>query len=361
VEAHAAETDPKPRRPLKRSTGLGGRSEKTVARLLVTPGQLLMLFIVLFPAGVAIYLSFTDFDPTSGYLWFDAYKGWIWFQNYWEAIRSVDFANFWTGGGFWNAVFRTAVVTGLTTAVELTLGFALALLLLKSFRGRGVVTVLFLLPMMVVPAVTGFIFYMLFQTQGPINGILTFFLHDILHLTGTISIPWLSDPNIALFSVMIADIWQWTPLMFLILLSGLAALPEDQMNAARILGARAWHQFRYLILPMMWPIILIAVIIRAIETFKIFDSAYLMTQGGPGDATTTISVYLYRVVIRDSQRWGYGSAVAILVLIMVSLVAVRAIRPIEAAQEESFEDLVGGDTGVESVDLEHAIEAETRA
>ena len=89
---------------------------------------------------------------------------------------------------------------------------------------------------------------------------------------------------------MVVDIWQWTPLMFLILLSGLVALPEDQMNAARILGASSWHQFRYLILPMMKPIILIALIIRSIEVFKIFDAVYLLTQGGPGDASTTISV-----------------------------------------------------------------------
>jgi multiple sugar transport system permease protein len=214
--------------------------------------------------------------------------------------------------------------------------------------------------MMVVPAVTGFIFYMLFQTQGPVNGILTFFLHDVLHVTGHISVPWLSDPNIVLFSVMVTDIWQWTPMMFLILLSGLAALPEDQLNAARILGARFWHQLRFLILPMMWPIILIAVIIRAIETFKIFDAPFILTQGGPGDATTTVSVYLYRVVIRDTQRWGYGSAVAILVLILVSLVAYRAIRPIEAAQQETMEELVGAEAPAQAASIDSAIEAEAR-
>lgn len=360
MEAHASELEPKPRRPLRWPTGLGGRSQKAVAQLLVTPGQLLMVFIVAFPAGVAIYLGFTDFDPTSGYLWFDAYRGWHWFGNYWEALRSGDWSNLWIGGGFWNAVFRTAVVTGVTTTIELFLGFALALLLLKNFRGRGIVTVIFLLPMMVVPAVTGFIFYMLFQTQGPINGILTFFLKDILHLTGQIQVPWLSDPNIALISVMITDIWQWTPMMFLILLSGLAALPEDQLNAARILGAKFWHQLRYLILPMMWPIILIAVIIRAIETFKIFDAPFILTQGGPGDATTTVSVYLYRVVIRDTQRWGYGSAVAILVLILVSLVAYRAIKPIEAAQEETLEQLVGAERLPQTQSIEEAVEAGAR-
>ena len=186
--SHIAETEPIPRRSPRWPAGLGGRSEKTLAQLLITPGQLLMGFIVLFPAGVAIYLGFTGFDPTSGYLWFDAYKGWAWFDNYWEALRSGDFANWWIGSGFWNAIIRTAVVTVIATSVELALGFALALLLVKSFRGRGIVTVVFLLPMMVIPAVTGFIFYMLFQTQGPFNGILTFFLHDLLHLTGHIAV-----------------------------------------------------------------------------------------------------------------------------------------------------------------------------
>jgi multiple sugar transport system permease protein len=317
-----------------------------------------MLFIVLFPAAVAIYLAFTDFQPTSGYQWYDAYKGWHWFSNYWEALRS--WSVFWIGGGFWMAIVRTVVVVVLGVGVELLLGFALALLFVRAFPGRSVLTVVFLLPMMVVPAVTGFIFYMLFQTQGPVNGVLTFFLKDVLHLTGAVSVPWLSDPNIALFSVILADIWQWTPLMFLILLSGLVSLPEDQLNAARILGARFWHQFRYLVLPMMWPIILIAVIIRAIETFKIFDSAWLMTSGGPGDATTTISVFLYRNTIAETSRWGYGSAVAILVLIMVSLVAFRAIKPIEAAQEETLEELVGAQAPVAAVNIEQAIEAEAR-
>jgi multiple sugar transport system permease protein len=359
VETRAAEVEPSPRRPVRWPAGLGGRSDKAVAQLLITPGQLLMAFIVLFPASVAIYLAFTDFQPTSGYQWFDAYKGWHWFGNYWEALTSGG--AFWTGGGFWMAVFRTAVVVALGVGVELVVGFALALLFLRAFRGRSILTVVFLLPMMVVPAVTGFIFYMLFQTQGPINGVLTFFLHDVLQLTGQIQVPWLSDPNIALFTVILADIWQWTPLMFLILLSGLVALPEDQMNAARILGARFTHQLRYLILPMMWPIILIAVIIRAIETFKIFDSAWLLTAGGPGDATTTISVYLYRTTISESSRWGYGSAVAILVLIMVSLIAIPAIRPIEAAQEETLEELVTADAPFHPDGVEEPFGAGARA
>ena len=118
---------------------------------------------------------------------------------------------------------------------------------------------------------------------------------------------------------MIADIWQWTPLMFLIFLSGLVALPEDQMNAARILGAGFWPQFTRLIIPMMRPILLIAVIIRAMEVFKLFDPIYIMTQGGPGTATQNLSVYFYRLT-NVSGRWGYACAVALIVLIALSIV-----------------------------------------
>jgi multiple sugar transport system permease protein len=318
--------------------------------VLVAPGQLLLLFLIAFPAAVAIYIAFTGFTGTSSYQWFDSWKDWLWFGNYWEALSS---------GSFWAAIWRTALVTVLAVAIEFLLGMVLAFLFLREFRGRGLLTLVFLLPMMVVPAVAGFIFYMIFQTAGPVNAALTFVLHDILHLTGRIHIEWLSDPNIALYPIIMADIWQWTPLMFLIFLSGLVALPEDQMNQARILGAGFWHQLRYLVLPMMKPIILIALIIRSIEVFKIFDSAWLLTRGGPGDATTTISVYLYRQ-LTDNYRYGYASAVAIIVLILVSVAALYAIRPIEVAQEETLEELIRAQARTPGPSVDQAVEAEVK-
>lgn len=321
------------------------RSQGAVAQTLITPGQLLLVFVILFPAIVAIYISLTGWTPQSGTPWYEAYKDWLWFANYWEAI---------SGNAFWSALWRTVLVTVLAVTIEFVLGFALALLVLKQFRGRSLLVVVFLLPMMVVPAVTGFIFYMLFQGDGPVNAALSWLL------PGTIDIGWLTDPDIALYSVVIADVWQWTPLMFLILLSGLVALPEDQMNAARILGAGWLFQLRHLVLPMMKPIVLIALIIRAMETLKLFDSAWLMTQGGPGDATQTLSVYLYRETF-ISTRWGYTSAVAILVLILVSLIAMQAIRPIEAASEEIAEEGAPLPTGEVGITLEEAIEAEATA
>jgi multiple sugar transport system permease protein len=209
--------------------------------------------------------------------------------------------------------------------------------------------------MMVIPAVTGFVFFMIYQVDGPLNQALT------LILPGDVSVAWLNDPDLAIWAVMTADIWQWTPLMFLIFLSGLVALPEDQMNAARILGASWFSQMRYLVIPMMKPILLIAVIIRAIEAFKLFDPIIFMTRGGPGTASENISLYLYKQTIVNG-RWGYASAVAILILIFVSIVGLRAIKPIEQAQEETLEELVGTDASSGGGDqtLEEAIEAEAR-
>jgi len=133
------------------------------------------------------------------------------------------------------------------------------------------------------------------------------------------------------------------------------------MNAARILGASYWHQLRYLVLPMLKPIILIALIIRAIESFKLFDAIYLLTRGGPGEATTNISIFLFDET-SENTRWGFASAVAILVLIFVSVIGLRAIRPIEQAQEETLEELTGAERRgeVPTLRVEEAIEAEAR-
>jgi multiple sugar transport system permease protein len=330
--------------PPRRRAGLS-RSHK-IGSVFVLPGQLLMAFLVLFPALVAIYIAFTSWSPTNGTTFWHAYQNWHWFDGYREAF---------TSGEFWSAVWRTVLIMVVCTVTEMVLGFGLALLLLKDFRGRGLVFVYFLLPMMVVPAVSGFIFQMLFQVDGPINGLLS------IVWPGDVKLNWLSDPSLAIWGVMIADIWQWTPLMFLIFLSGLVALPEDQMNAARILGAGFFPQFTRLIIPMMRPILLIAVIIRAMEVFKLFDPIIIMTQGGPGTATETLSVYLYRLT-SISGRWGYACAVALIVLIALSIVAKQAIKPIERAQNESLEELMtAGGEDVPAERIEDAIDAGARA
>jgi multiple sugar transport system permease protein len=172
--------------------------------------------------------------------------------------------------------------------------------------------------MMVVPAVAGYMFFMLFQSGGPINNIAS-------ALSGqNVAIAWLSNPNLAFVAVVVADIWQWTPLMFLILLAGLVGVPDDQLKAATLLGANWWQRFTTIMLPRMKGIIVIAVAIRLIENFKIFDTLYIMTAGGPGVATETISVYIYKLTTND-LAWGYVAAIALVILISLSIVLGIAI------------------------------------
>jgi multiple sugar transport system permease protein len=306
----APATDPAPPSKLQ-------LANSRLPRLLVMPGVGLLLLLVVFPIIMELYISFTRWSPTSPAPWYLAYRDWTWLGNYYEGLTSYR---------FYAAIARTVVITVVAVGIQFVLGFTLALLFFEKFPLKRLMTVFLLIPMMVLPAVSGFVFFLLLTSDGPVNAMLTSVL------PGTVSVPWLTHPTLAVVSVILVDVWQWTPLMFLIFMAGLAAVPEDQLNAARLLGASWWQRLRMVILPMLRPIMLIALIIRGMEAFKIFDSAWLLTRGGPGEASSTISVFLYREAFL-SARWSYVAALAVIVMIFVSLIAFQAIKPIEARQE----------------------------
>lgn len=283
---------------------------------LTLPAQILVLFISVFPLLMQLYISVTDWSPLSGLGWWNAWEMWNSFANYTDLAADAR---------FWSALKRTAIVMVVCVPAEF-LGLALATLFADDFPGKRIFYSILLMPMMVVPAVAGYMFFMLFQSGGPVNDILS-------ALSGTqVTIAWLSDPTLALIAVMIADIWQWTPLMFLILLAGLVGVPEDQIKAATLLGANPWQRFVTIVLPKMKTIIIIALAIRVIENFKIFDTLYIMTGGGPGVATETISVYIYKVTTQD-LIWGYVAAIALAILIVLSIVAVFAMKRMARARQ----------------------------
>ncbi|HEV2899301.1 MAG TPA: sugar ABC transporter permease [Pseudaminobacter sp.] len=284
---------------------------------LALPAQILVLFIAVFPLLMQLYISLTDWSPLSGLGWWNAWELWNSFANYTDLAADKR---------FWSALWRTFVVMIVCVPVEFLLGLGLAMLFADDFPGKRLFYSILLMPMMVVPAVAGYMFFMLFQSGGPMNDILS-------ALTGSrVAIAWLSDPTLALAAVMMADIWQWTPLMFLILLAGLVGVPEDQMKAATLLGANAWQRFTTIVLPKMKTIIIIALAIRVIENFKIFDTLYIMTGGGPGVATETISVYIYKLTTQD-LIWGYVAAIALAILLVLSIATVFAMKRMAAARE----------------------------
>ena len=283
---------------------------RRLGTLMILPAQLLLLFIVVFPLLMQIYISLTYWGPTDGVSWVYAYQSLNLFANY---------VTFFTDAGLWAAIARTLFIMVVAVPLEFFLGLGLATLFVDSFPGRRVFYSILLTPMMVVPAVAGYMFYMLFQSNGPVNQILS------LLSNSKVGLVWLSVPHLALAAVIAADVWQWTPLVFLILLAGILAVPEDQLRAATMLGASWSQRFRRIVLPRMRAVIIIVLVLRCVEAFKLFDVMFVMTRGGPGTSTETISLYIYKQTFNELE-WSYVAAIGLTLLIILSVLAVIGMR-----------------------------------
>ena len=278
---------------------------------LVLPAQLTVLGIVLCPTLIVLWLSITDWQPTSGVPWYQAEA--IWFWNFYDLYFDERFIK---------ALLRTIVVVVASVALELVIAIGLALLFLEEWAWRKIAVSAVILPMMIVPVDAANAFFMLFNERGPINHLIS------LTIGQPFEFSWLADPNWALLPIMLAEIWQWTPLMFLLVLTGLMNLPENQVRAAIVLGASPVRIFFRVMLPLMTPIIAIALLVRSIETFKIFDPVYILTRGGPGASTETISMFMYNGAF-VYFRMGYIAAAGLLVLIVVISICLALSKPLK--------------------------------
>lgn len=275
------------------------------------PAQLTVLSVVLVPTVIVVWLSLTDWQPTQGVPWFQSEI--VWFWNYYDLVHDARFVS---------AVMRTMLVVGVCMTLEFVIALGLALLFLDEWPWRKVAVSIIILPMMVVPVDAANAFFMLFNEHGPIN-------YLIASISGSrFEFAWLADPNWALLPIMLAEIWQWTPLMFLLMLTGLMNLPENQLRAAYVLGASRTRIFLRIMLPLLTPVIVIALLVRSIETFKIFDPVYILTRGGPGAATETISMFMYNGAF-VYFRIGYIAAAALMVLVVVATICLALSRPLK--------------------------------
>ncbi|WP_419175957.1 carbohydrate ABC transporter permease [Desulfosediminicola sp.] len=277
---------------------------------LMLPGQVVSLLVLVMPLLVALYMSFTDWSPTRGSL-FDA--SFVGFENYSELL-------IWDTR-FLFAVLRTLIISVICLSLEFLFGLGLAVLFLRDFKGKSILFSAFLTPMMILPVVVGYTFWMLFQSNGPINQII-----EMVAGQGA-TIDWFKTAPCALLAVIITEVWHWTPLFFLILLSGLNAVPENPVRAAVILGANPRQVFWRVVLPMLKPVITVAFVIRSMEIIKLFDEVYMLTRGGPGSSTETISLYIYKLAFNDFQL-AYGAAAAFLVLIGSLLLVHMLLAPV---------------------------------
>ncbi|MCM2403227.1 sugar ABC transporter permease [Rhizobium sp. S153] len=280
------------------------------ARFFAVPGQIVSLVVLVMPLLVALYMSFTDWSPTRGSL-AEAY--FVGLENYYELLVYDS--------RFIEAVIRTVLLSAVCLMLEFTLGLGLAVLFLREFRGKAVLFSAFLTPMMILPVVVGYTFWMLFQSNGPINQVIAL-------IAGPGAMPeWFRSAPFAVATVIITEVWHWTPLFFLILLSGLNAVPENPVRAAVILGASPRQVFWQVVLPMLKPVIIVAFVIRAMEVIKLFDEVFMLTRGGPGSATETISLYIYKLAFNDFQL-AYGAAAAFLVLIGTLVIINLMLLPV---------------------------------
>jgi multiple sugar transport system permease protein len=234
-------------------------------------------------------------------------------QAYFQGLH--NYVRVLTEPEFWWSLGRTFYFAGVAVTLELAIGFLLAMLVHKEFRGRKLYITIFLIPMMVVPVVVGYNFSMIYVDSGPLNQLLAPFLAPF---GVDPRIRWLSHPAAAQWAIILADVWQWTSLTFLIFLSGFAALPQELINAARVMGASRWQTFWWVQLPLLKPAIVVAVVIRGMEALKLFDQAVLLTFGGPGNATQTIAFFLWRQVWQFN-KFSFGAAASVLLLLLFSV------------------------------------------
>jgi multiple sugar transport system permease protein len=200
--------------------------------------------------------------------------------------------------------FAAAVVS-----LEVVLGVALALVLDREMRGSSLFRTIFILPMMVAPIVVGLVWRFMYNEQfGTFTG--------LLKALGLPAIPWLSSPDVALVSVIISDVWQWTPFIFILSLAALQSLPASAIEAARIDGASQWQAILHIKLPLMLPVIVIAALLRLIDAFKVLEVIYILTEGGPGLSTEILSLHIYKTAF-VSQQLGRASALSNLLLLLV--------------------------------------------
>jgi multiple sugar transport system permease protein len=218
------------------------------------------------------------------------------------------------------ALGQTLLFTGVALALEFALGMALALLVDSLARGRSLIRAGLLAPMLLPPVVAAVVWRLIYNPQfGVLNGTLRQLGVDTAQLT------WTSGQATAMISVILVDVWEWTPFLFLLLSAGLQAVPREPLEAARVDGATYWQMLRDVVLPLMKPTILLALLLRAMDLLRIFDQIFILTQGGPGTATETVSLYIYRTAFRFSN-FGYAAAMSFAALVITTIGARGLMR-----------------------------------
>ena len=278
---------------------------------LVAPSIFVLLLIGVFPLVYLVVVSFqnitmTDVDTS--------FQGLLNYQLLFADRR------------LWEALLHTGVFIVIALPVELLLGLAMAQLFIEHIPGRAVFVALLVLPVLVSPIVAGATWSLMFDNRfGPINQILGWFAGE------PVAMLWTIKANLVYVAILIAEIWQWTPFMFLLLLAALAGVDKSQLEAASIDGAGYWRTFRRIVLPAIWPVMAVAILIRGLDLFRLFDVVWALTKGGPGTLTETLSMFAY---VKGFQQFetSYTAAMALMIIVLLSIAVLWALKRVELAR-----------------------------
>jgi multiple sugar transport system permease protein len=280
-------------------------NDRRIAYLLVSPTIAVLVALSIYPLIYAITVSL---KVRSG-----GVSGW----------SLGNFSRLFSDQFFLAALGHTLVYATSALTLEFLLGLGLAVLMNNQLRGRSFFRAALIVPMMLPTVVAGVVWRLMLNPNfGAVNGTLKGMGLNTSALT------WTSSPRLAMLSVVAVDVWQWTPFMFLILLAGLQAIPQEPYEAALMDGSSGWQTFRHVTLPLLKPAILVALLLRTMDLLRVFDQVFILTEGGPGFATETISLYIYRTAFRFSD-FGYAAAMSFVLLIITNIVSAFYIRVLQ--------------------------------
>ncbi|MEK1887106.1 MAG: sugar ABC transporter permease [Phyllobacterium sp.] len=288
----------------------GAGLDSALPYLMLAPAVMVVLCVLVYPLWDGLRAS------TQAYR-YGAVSGWIGLDNY---IR------LWSDPQFLNALWVSVKFVFLAVSIETVLGFALALFCLREFKGIQLLRTVLIIPMVITPVVVAILFRLIYASDAGMVAAISAALGG-----GNVQI--LGDPFKAFIGLVVLDVWEWTPLMFLILLAGLQSLPQEPFEAARVDGAGPWRTFADLTLPMMRPVLAIAIVLRTIDAFGTFDQVFVLTRGGPGEATKLVSIYGYDTAFKFQQT-GYASAMFVTVGLIILAMTLAAVRLLQTGLEE---------------------------
>lgn len=266
---------------------------------MLAPSTILLLGLTIFPFAASLYYSFTDYSLLE-----PGQTSFIWLDNYRDLLTSADVHE---------ALTTTLIFTAAAVGIETLLGIAVATALHAETRGSTLLRAIYLIPMAITPVAATFTFRLILH---PTRGVLNYLLESV----GLPAQTWLADPALALPTLILIDVWQWTPFVLLIVAGALTVLPQEPFEAARVDGATGWRLFRDLTLPMLKPFLGVAILFRVLDAFKAFDIIYALTGGGPGTVTRTLNLLAYKEGI-EYLEMGYAASIAIVMLILATIFA----------------------------------------